>query len=70
MSHCKRSEENIEVITHLMVNALVHLLLVVQDDKGLSGRSIPVKDETEVAALALHVTEVNQGSVQSDRQRM
>lgn len=58
------------MITHLVVNALVHLLLVVEDDEGLGRRSLAVEDEAEVTTLALHVTEVNQRCVQSDRQRI
>lgn len=47
-----------------MVDPLVHLLLIVQHDKGLGGDGVAVEDEAEVAALALHVGEVDQRGVQ------
>lgn len=52
-------------LTHLVVYPLVHLLLIVQHDKGLGGDGVAVEDEAEVAALALHVREVDQRGVQS-----
>lgn len=52
-------------LTHLVVYPLVHLLLVVQHDKGLGGDGVAVEDEAEVTALALHVGEVDQRGVQS-----
>lgn len=48
-----------------MVYPLVDLLFVVQHDKRLGGDGVAIEDETEVAALTLHVCEVYQCSVQS-----
>lgn len=48
-----------------MVYPLVDFLFVVQHDKRLWGDGVAVEDETEVAALTLHVCEVYQCSVQS-----
>lgn len=52
-------------LAHLVVYSLVHFGFVVQDDEGLGGRRVAVEDEAEVAALALHVSEVDQGGVES-----
>lgn len=52
-------------LTHLMVYPLVDLLFVVQHNKRLRGDGTPVENKAEVPALALHVREVYQGSVQS-----
>lgn len=49
--------------SHLMMDSLVHLLFVVQDDKGLSRGSFSVEDEAEVASLASSVAEVHQRGV-------
>lgn len=55
----------ISAYTHLVVYPLVDFLFVVQHNKRLGGDGVAVEDETEVAALTLHVCEVYQGSVQS-----
>lgn len=48
-----------------MVYPLVDFLFIIQHNKRLWGNSIAVKDETEVAPLAFHVSEVYQGCIQS-----
>ena len=52
-------------LTHLMMYPLVDFLFIVQHNKRLWGDGVAIEDEAEVTALALHVREVYQGSVQS-----
>lgn len=51
-------------VTHLMVYSLVDFLFVVQHHERLGGDGVAIEDETEVAALTLHVGEVYQSGVQ------
>lgn len=46
-----------------MVDALVNLLLVVQHHEGLGRYGVSIEDKTEVAPLAFHVGEVDEGGV-------
>lgn len=57
--------KQITPLTHLVVYSLVHFCFVVQNHKGLGGRSIAVENEAKISALTLHISEVYESGVKS-----